>query len=40
MEIYEIHKKDDGDYDTYIAGKFLLQERGFTYTHKINKWVK
>ena len=27
MEIYETHKDDDGDYDTYIAAKSLLQER-------------
>ena len=40
MEIYEIQKKDDGDYDTYIAAKSLLQERGFTYNHETNKWEK
>ena len=41
MEIYEIHKDDDnGDYDTYIAAKSLLQERGFTYNHETNKWEK
>lgn len=40
MEIYEIHEKDDGDYDTYIAAKSLLQERGFTYNHEINNWEK
>ncbi|RTX70534.1 hypothetical protein CD117_13765 [Mammaliicoccus sciuri] len=38
MEIYEIHEKDDGDYDTYIAAKSLLQERGYTYNHETNKW--
>ena len=40
MEIYEIHEKNDGDYDTYIATKSLLQERGFTYNHETNKWEK
>lgn len=40
MEIYEIQKKDDGDYDTYIAAKSLLQERGFTYNTETNKWEK
>jgi len=34
IEIYEIHEKDNGDYDTYIAAKSLLQERGFTYNHE------
>lgn len=40
MEIYETHKDDDGDYDTYIAAKSLLQERGFTYNNETNKWEK
>lgn len=40
IEIYDIHEKDDGDYDTYIAAKSLLEERGFTYNHKTNKWEK
>lgn len=41
MEIYEKHKDDDnGDYDTYVAAKSLLQERGFTYNHETNKWEK
>lgn len=37
MEIYEIHKKDVADYDTYVAAKSLLEERGFSYNHKTKK---
>lgn len=40
MEIYEIHKKDVADYDTYVAAKSLLEERGFSYNHKTKKWEK
>ncbi|MDK9842973.1 hypothetical protein [Staphylococcus equorum] len=40
MEIYEKHKDDDGDYDTYLAAKSLLQERVFSYNHETNKWEK
>lgn len=40
MEIYEIHKKDVDDYDTYVAAKSLLEERGFSYNHKTKKWEK
>ena len=40
IEIYEIHKKDVADYDTYVVAKSLLEERGFSYNHKTKKWEK
>lgn len=40
MEIYDIQKEDDGDYDTYIAAKSLLEERGFAFNNETRKWEK
>lgn len=40
MEIYDIHDTDDGDHDTCIACKSLLQERGYEYNYKTKKWEK
>lgn len=40
MEIYNIHDTADGDHDTCIACKSLLQERGYEYNYKTKKWEK